>query len=136
MFPEELATGLCSLNPGVDRLAQSCLMEINGRGEVIRYETHDGVINSDARMTYTEVNAILADRDQVIRTRYSDLVSLVELMAELRVVLQKRRQQRGSIDFDLPASIFLVDVEGMVEAVVAAERNIAPPTGRRVHARR
>ena len=125
MFPEELATGLCSLNPGVDRLAQSCLMEINGRGEVIRYETHDGVINSDARMTYTEVNAILADRDQVIRTRYSDLVSLVELMAELRVVLQKRRQQRGSIDFDLPASIFLVDVEGMVEAVVAAERNIA-----------
>ncbi len=125
MFPEELATGLCSLNPGIDRLAQSCLMEINGRGEIVRYEIHDGVINSDARMTYSKVNAILADRDQVARTRYSGLVSLVELMAELSVVLHKRRQQRGAIDFDLPASVFLMDDEGMVEAVVAAERNIA-----------
>ena len=61
MFPAELATGLCSLNPHVDRLVQSCLMEVDRRGEVVAYELHDGVINSDARMTYTEVNAILTD---------------------------------------------------------------------------
>ena len=57
MFPRELATGLCSLNPHVDRLVQSCLMEVDRRGEVVRYEFHDGVIHSDARMTYTAVNA-------------------------------------------------------------------------------
>src|SRR5258705_5755506 len=66
MFPSGLATGLCSLNPHVDRLVQSCLMEIDRRGHVIRYEMHDGVINSDARMTYTAVNAILTDRDPAV----------------------------------------------------------------------
>ena len=63
MFPSELATGLCSLNPHVDRLVQSCLMEVTPRGDVVRYEMHDGVIRSDARMTYTAVNAILTDKD-------------------------------------------------------------------------
>src|SRR5262245_1991337 len=63
MFPSELATGLCSLNPHVDRLVQSCLMEVTGRGDVLRHEFHDGVINSDERMTYTAVNGILTDRD-------------------------------------------------------------------------
>src|SRR5918999_759822 len=63
MFPSELATGLCSLNPHVDRLVQSCVMEVDRRGNVLRYEIHDGVINSDARMTYTAVNAILTDHD-------------------------------------------------------------------------
>ena len=63
MFPSELATGLCSLNPHVDRLVQSCLMEVDRQGAVVRYEMHDGVINSDARMTYTAVNAILTDHD-------------------------------------------------------------------------
>ena len=63
MFPSELSTGLCSLNPQVDRLVQSCLMEVDRKGTVVRYELHDGVIHSNARMTYTEVNAILTDRD-------------------------------------------------------------------------
>src|SRR5678809_1199348 len=64
MFPHELSTGLCSLNPHVDRLVQSCLMEVDARnGAVVRYEMHDGVIHSDERMTYTDVNKILTDRD-------------------------------------------------------------------------
>ena len=67
MFPHELATGLCSLNPHVDRLVQSCLMDVDGRGHVVRYEMHDGVINSDGRMTYTDVNAILTERDPAVR---------------------------------------------------------------------
>src|SRR5262249_21362032 len=70
MFPSELATGLCSLNPRVDRLVQSCFMEVDRHGQVVRYEFHDGVINSNARMTYTEVNAILTERDPVVSKRY------------------------------------------------------------------
>ena len=69
MFPEALATGLCSLKPHVDRLVQSCLMEVTPRGDVVRYEMHDGVIRSDARMTYTAVNAILTDQRSARRSR-------------------------------------------------------------------
>ena len=125
MFPEELSTGLCSLNPDVDRLVQSCLMEIDARGTVCRYEMHDGVIHSNARMTYTDVNAILVDRDPETRARYARLVPLFELMNELFGALNARRRRRGSIDFDLPAAEFLMDDEGRVEAIVAAERNQA-----------
>ena len=125
MFPEELSTGLCSLNPDVDRLVQSCLMEIDARGTVCRYEIHDGVIHSDARMTYADVNAILVDRDPETRVRYESLLAMFELMNELFVALNARRRRRGSIDFDLPAAEFLMDDEGRVEAIVAAERNQA-----------
>ena len=125
MFPEALSTGLCSLNPHVDRLVQSCLMEIDARGTVCRYETRDGVIHSDARMTYTEVNAILVDREPETRDRYKHLIPMFELMNDLFEVLNARRRRRGSIDFDLPAAEFLMDDEGRVEAIVAAERNLA-----------
>src|SRR6267378_921648 len=87
MFPSELATGLCSLNPHVDRLVQSCLMEVDRRGQVVRYEMHDGVINSDARMTYTAVNAILTDRDPAVTAEYATLVPLFEMMHELFEIL-------------------------------------------------
>src|SRR5678815_3687518 len=101
MFPSELATGLCSLNPHVDRLVQSCLMEVDRRGSVVRYELHDGVIHSRARMTYTDVNAILTNRDPETMTRYRTLVPLFESMRELFEILNRRRHRRGSIDFDL-----------------------------------
>ena len=125
MFPEALATGLCSLRPRVERLVQSCLMEIDRRGVVRRHELHDGVIRSDARMTYGEVNAILVDRDPVLRRRYRRLVPRFELMAELFEALNARRRARGSIDFDLPEAELLTDDEGRVEAIVATERNLA-----------
>src|SRR5262249_43751555 len=98
MFPSELATGLCSLNPNVDRLVQSCLMEVDRRGSVVRYELHDGVIHSDARMTYTEVNAILTDRDPAAIARYQPLVPRFELMHELVAILKKARRRRGPSD--------------------------------------
>ena len=82
MFPSELATGVCSLNPHVDRLVQSCLMEVDGRGEVVRYELHDGVIHSRARMTYTAVNAIVTDRDPALRAEYAALVPAFERMRD------------------------------------------------------
>ena len=84
MFPEELATGVCSLNPHVDRLVQSCLMEVTAKGDVVRHEMHDGIIRSDARMTYTAVNAILTDRDPDVLARVSRRwCRLFELMREL-----------------------------------------------------
>ena len=125
MFPSELATGLCSLNPHVDRLVQSCLMEIDCRGDVVRYEFHDGVIHSDARMTYTDVNAILTDHDPETTRKYSALVPMFEIMQELFEILHARRRRRGSIDFDLKEPYIVLDDEGMVEDIIAAERNVA-----------
>jgi ribonuclease R len=125
MFPSELATGLCSLNPQVDRLVQSCLMEVDRRGHIVRYEMHDGVINSDARMTYTAVNAILTDRDPKTLAAYETLVPLFEQMRELFEILNARRRRRGSIDFDLPETEVILSEYGEIEAIVPAERNIA-----------
>jgi len=125
MFPAELATGLCSLNPQVDRLVESCLMEVDRRGHVVRYEIHDGVINSDARMTYTDVNAILTDRDDATMTRYIGLVPMFELMRELFEILNQRRRRRGSIDFDLPETEVVLSELGEIEAIIPSERNVA-----------
>ena len=125
MFPSELATGLCSLNPKVDRLVQSCLMEIDRRGDVVRYELHDGVIHSNERMTYTDVNGILTDRSPELMARYRELVPRFELMRELFEILNRRRHRRGSIDFDLKEPEIVLDDEGLVEEIIAAERNIA-----------
>ncbi len=125
MFPSELATGLCSLNPQVDRLVQSCLMEIDRKGTVVRYELHDGVIHSDARMTYTDVSAILTDRDAAVIAKYTHLVPMFEHMRELFEILNKRRHRRGSIDFDLKEPEIILDDQGMVEAIIALERNVA-----------
>ena len=125
MFPAELATGLCSLNPHVDRLVQSCLMEVDRRGNVVRYEMHDGVINSDARMTYTAVNAILTDRDEAVMREYAPLVPMFEQMHELFEILNERRRRRGSIDFDLPEAEVILSELGQIEAIVATERNVA-----------
>ncbi len=125
MFPSELSTGLCSLRPRVDRLVQSCLMEIDVNGAVVRHELHDGVIHSTARMTYTAVNAILTDRDPAQRAAHADLVPLFELMQALFEVLNARRRRRGAIDFDLPESEVVLDANGAIEAIVASERNVA-----------
>jgi ribonuclease R len=125
MFPSELATGLCSLNPHVDRLVQSCLMEVDRRGHVVRYEMHDGVINSDARMTYTAVNAILTDRDPEQMEMYRDFVPMFETMRELFDILNSRRRRRGAIDFDLPEAYVVLSEFGQIQDIVASERNVA-----------
>ena len=126
MFPHELSTGLCSLNPHVDRLVQSCLMEVDRRsGTVLRYEMHDGVIHSRERMTYTAVNAILTDRNPEMIERYRPLVPLFERMHELFTILNARRRRRGSIDFDMQESQIVLDEEGLVEAIIPSERNVA-----------
>jgi ribonuclease R len=125
MFPSELSTGICSLKPNVDRLVQSCLMEVDPKGNVVRYELHDGVIHSNARMTYNEVHAILTEHDPATTAKYQALVPLFETMRELFEILNRRRHRRGSIDFDLKQPEIVLDDEGLVEAIIAAERNVA-----------
>ena len=125
MFPSELATGICSLNPRVDRLVQSCLMEVDANGSVVHYEFHDGVINTAARMTYSDVNAILTTKPPELMEKYRDLVPKFELMERLFHVLNARRKRRGSIDFDLPEAEVVLDAAGVVEEIVEAERNVA-----------
>ena len=127
MFPSELSTGLCSLNPHVDRLVQSCLMEVDRRtGAVVRYEMHDGVIHSDARMTYTDVNAILTDRNPEV------IDAIRGLRADVRAACTScsRCCTRDGGAADRSTSIcseseIVLDDQGRVEAVVAAERNVA-----------
>jgi ribonuclease R len=125
MFPSELATGLCSLNPHVDRLVQSCLMEVDRHGQVLRSEFHDGVINSDQRMTYTAVNGILTDRDPKLLKEHAELVPMFESMRQLFQILNDARRRRGSIDFDLNEAEVVMDDAGQVEAIIALERNVA-----------
>jgi ribonuclease R len=125
MFPSELATGLCSLNPHVDRLVQSCFMEVDRHGQVVRQEFYDGVINSNERMTYTAVNGILTDRDPDLLKQYAPLVPMFELMRELFQILNDARRRRGSIDFDINEAEVIIDAGGIVEAIIALRRNVA-----------
>ncbi|HEU4403451.1 MAG TPA: ribonuclease R, partial [Candidatus Polarisedimenticolia bacterium] len=125
MLPHALSNGICSLNPGVDRLVQSCLMTIDRHGRVVSYRFADGVIRSAARMTYTNVAKILVDRDQEMSERYRDLVPMFRLMEELCGVLNTRRRGRGSIDFDLPEPEVILAVTGEMTGIVALERNVA-----------
>jgi ribonuclease R len=100
-------------------------MEVDRRGNVVRYELHDGVINSDARMTYTAVNAILTGRDEGVRREYAPLVPMFEQMHGLFEILNERRRRRGSIDFDLPEAEVILSEVGQIEDIVASERNVA-----------
>jgi len=100
-------------------------MEIDANGSVVRYEFHDGVINTAARMTYADVNAILTTRPPELMDQYRDLVPKFQLMADLFHVLNGRRRRRGSIDFDLPEAEVVMDAAGAIESIVEAERNVA-----------
>jgi ribonuclease R len=100
-------------------------MEVDRHGQVVRHEFHDGVINSDERMTYTDVNAILTGYDAALTTRYRPLVPMFEQMRELFHILHDARRRRGSIDFDLNEAEVIMDEAGQVEAITALERNIA-----------
>ena len=124
MLPLELSTDICSLRPHLDRLVMSCIMEIDNRGEIVNYEICPGVIRSAERMTYTAVNAIL-EGDESERHRYSKLVENFELMRELEMVLNHKRQRRGSIDFDLPEPVIEFDEFGLMKSISRSERNIA-----------
>ena len=124
MLPLELSTDICSLRPHVDRLALSCVMEIDHGGEIVGYELSEGVIRSAERMTYTAVNAVL-EGEAGQHERYAQLVETFELMRDLAQILNRKRQRRGSIDFDLPEPVIEFDDFGLMKSIARSERNIA-----------
>ena len=127
MLPLELSTDLCSLRPQVDRLVLSCTMEIDHHGEIVGYEINEGVIRSAERMTYTAVNAVhrrrLTGRSPHANTRAQ--VEHFELMRDLAMILNRKRERRGSIDFDLPEPVIEFDEFGLMKSITRSERNIA-----------
>ena len=124
MLPLELSTDICSLRPQVERLVLSCVMEMDHRGELVSYELSEGVIRSVERMTYTAVNAVL-EGDAAARSRYAPLVPTFELMRDLALILNRKRERRGSIDFDLPEPVIEFDELGLMKSISRSERNIA-----------
>ncbi len=124
MLPLELSTEICSLKPGVDRLVLSVLLEIDHRGDIVAQQFGRGVIRSVERMTYTDVHALL-EGDAILRKRYERLVLRFELMQELALVLNRRRVQRGAIDFDMPEPLIEFDEFGEMVGVKRSPRNIA-----------
>jgi ribonuclease R len=124
MLPLELSTDICSLRPQVERLVMSCIMEIDHRGEIVGYDLCEGVIRSAERMTYTAVNAVI-EGDIAMRERYAPLVASFELMRDLALILNRKRERRGSIDFDLPEPLIEFDEFGLMKSIARSERNIA-----------
>jgi ribonuclease R len=124
MLPVELSNGICSLNPRVDRLALSCLMEIDSQGNVLRCGFAESIFRSAERMTYTAVNAVF-EGDPEARQRYAALVPEFEKMRKLALILNAKRERRGSIDFDLPEPIIRFDDRGQMIGIARSERNIA-----------
>lgn len=124
MLPHRLSNGICSLNAGVDRLALSCLMEIDEKGNVVSHRIAESVIQVDRRMSYTGVQKIL-DGDEEMTAEYKELVPMFFLMEELAALLRRKRRKRGSIDFDFPESKITLDGRGKPIEVKAYERSTA-----------
>ncbi len=124
MLPQELSSDICSLRPGEDRLVLSCVMQLDAAGRIERYNIGEGVIRSAARMTYTEVHAIL-EGDKATRVKYAQLTPAFETMKRLAVLMNRQREERGSIDFDLPEPVIEFDEQGQMRGVTRAERTWA-----------
>ena len=125
MLPHALSNGICSLNQGEDRLALSCIMTVNPKGEIIDHTIAETVINVNRRMSYTNVKKILADHDTETIAEYEPLVPMFEQMAELAAILRKKRMKRGSIDFDFPETKVILDPEGNPVDIRPYDRNVA-----------
>ena len=125
MLPERLSNGICSLNQGEDRLALSCLMDINEKGKVVSHQIAETVINVDERMCYTDVKNILEDTDEEANKRYDALIPMFFMMKELSGILRNSRHHRGSIDFDFPESKIILNAAGKAIDVKPYEANVA-----------
>jgi ribonuclease R len=124
MLPEQLSSGICSLNPHEDRLVMSALLELDHQGEIKDAEFTPSVIRSAERMTYTAVNQVI-EGDPVATSRYAALAPRFREMRDLALILNARRTRRGSMDFDLPERVLTFDAEGRMTGIVRSERNIA-----------
>ena len=125
MLPHKLSNGICSLNHDEDRLTLSCVMEIDDNGRVISHEICEGLINVNERMNYTDVAAILENREDAPVERYKDLIPMFRLMLELSLKLRENRRRRGSIDFDVAETKIIVDEDHKPVEIKPYERNDA-----------
>jgi len=125
MLPERLSNGICSLNPRVPRLTFSVEIEIDPKGRFVNRRAFKSVIQTKERMTYTNVAAILAKENPELLKRYEYLLPDFDRMHALFEILRKRRENRGSIDFDLPEADVRLSESGEIEAIKPTERNVA-----------
>lgn len=125
MLPHKLSNGICSLNAGVDRLALTCMMDIDVNGNVQAHKIMETVVRIDERMTYTDVKKILVDHDEDLQGRYKEFVPAFELMEELAATLRKKRFKRGAIDFDFEETKIILDREGNPTEIKPYDRNVA-----------
>ncbi|WP_460034477.1 ribonuclease R [Methylothermus subterraneus] len=125
MLPEALSCGLCSLNPQVDRLVLVCEMQVDRQGQVIRSKFYEGVMRSAARLTYTEVAAILVDRDPALRAKYRDLVPHLEDLYAVFRALRQERERRGAMDFDTDEYKIVFGPGRKIERIERVVRNDA-----------
>lgn len=122
MLPHRLSNGICSLNQGTDRLALSCIMQINEKGNVVHHEIKETVIRVDRRMSYANVNKILEQNDEAVKQEYAEFLPMFYQMKELADILRKKRDKRGSIDFDFPETQIILDEKGFPVDIRPYER--------------
>ena len=125
MLPHKLSNGICSLNANVDRLALSCIMEIDKKGNVVGHKIAETVVRINKRMDYTTVNKILEFNDETAIEENKELVPMFRQMNELALILREKRHKRGSIDFDFPESKIIIDEKGKPIDIKPYERNSA-----------
>ena len=125
MLPKKLSNGICSLNAGEDRLALSCLMDIDKKGRVVSHRIVESIIHVKERMSYTNVKKILLQEDEELAKHYEELLPMLFQMKELSELLRNRRKKRGAIDFDFPESKLILDERGKVIDIYPYEQNIA-----------
>lgn len=125
MLPRRLSNGICSLNPKVDRLTMTCMMEIDQNGGVVDHEIFESVIKTNERMIYTDVSDILEDVDRPELKAYEYLLDTFKAMEELSLILRKKRERRGAIDFNFPEAKIIVDENGKPVEIKRSERRIA-----------
>ena len=125
MLPHILSNGICSLNEGEDRLALSCIMTINDKGNVVDYKIAETVICVDRRMTYTSVKKILEEQDEEESKKYEEFVPMFQMMEKVAGILREKRKKRGSIDFDFPETKMVLDEQGKPIELKPYDRNVA-----------
>jgi len=125
MLPKKLSNGVCSLNPHIDRLTLTCFMEIDSKGRVVNHEILESVIKINERMVYEDVSKILESAEPALMNRYKDLIDDFKTMEELFKILNKRRDDRGAIDFDFPESKVILDEKGKPIEIKKYERRVA-----------
>ena len=125
MLPVSLSNGICSLNPGEDRLTLTCQMEVNGRGEVVDHKIFKSIIRSKERMVYTDVSDIIEDKSRELKEKYGYILEEIMMMDRLATILRKKRQERGSLDFDLDEASITLNEVGIPTTIGIAERRVA-----------